>query len=313
MDQRTESIRQEIDETRGSMTDKMEQIESQVYDTVDDVKESAYETVDRVKEKVNVQRMVDERPWTMFGASVLAGFVLGSITGSEGRGSDYDYDYEHSAHRRAYGRDQDYYERPRGAYRYLDETSYYTGNPTPAEMRRGHGESEGNSERAHHEYHPSYEREPSRERAQREYSGDRERHSGSGIRSTMQQQFGGEIEALRRAALSTATNSLRTMLQENLPQFAEEFDRARHEQEQRYQAGATPQHSHRPSEESNGGRRERRGQSDMDFTTTQQSSDTPSSIVAPAETGKEGTSFETTHQDMKTSTSINAPEVEKQR
>jgi|GEM_PF-3501192 len=311
MDQRTESIRQEIDETRGSMTDKMEQIESQVYDTVDDVKESAYEKVEQVKEKVNVQRMVNERPWTMLGASVLAGFVLGSITGSESRGGHYDYDYEYAAHRRGYDRD-DYYERPRQSYRYLDETSYYTQNPTPAEMRRGYGPSESNGERAHQEYHPSQGQEPSRERAHREYYGDRERRSGSGVRSTMQEQFGGEIEALRRAAISTATNTLRSMLQENLPQFADEFDRARHEQERRYEAGAAPQHA-RTHEETNGGRHERRGQSDMDFTTTTQSSDTPSSIVAPAEAGKEETTFETTHQDTKTSTSINAPEVEKQR
>lgn len=98
MDQTTNTLQREIDSTRDSMTQKLEQIESQVKGTAENVKSTVEQTVENVKENVkstveqtvetvkqniDVKRLVDERPWTMFGASMLAGFVLGNMTGSE--------------------------------------------------------------------------------------------------------------------------------------------------------------------------------------------------------------------------------------
>lgn len=82
MDQTTESIKQEIEATRESMTTKMEQIESQVQGRVDGVKQSAQATVDNVKRKLDISRMVDERPLMMLGAAVIVGFLVGRMGGS---------------------------------------------------------------------------------------------------------------------------------------------------------------------------------------------------------------------------------------
>ena len=66
MDQRTDAIRQEIEQTRASMTEKLELIEARVQGTVEDVKET-----------MTVQGLVRKRPWTMFGAAVFVGLLLG--------------------------------------------------------------------------------------------------------------------------------------------------------------------------------------------------------------------------------------------
>lgn len=72
----TEPIRQDLDSIRDSMTEKMEQIESKVRGTVD-------ETVTTVKRTFDVRQQVDQRPWVALGAAVLAGYVVGSMGGSE--------------------------------------------------------------------------------------------------------------------------------------------------------------------------------------------------------------------------------------
>ena len=74
MDSRTEPIRQDIEAIRDSMTDKMEQIESKIKGTVED-------TTTSLKQIVDVRYQVGERPWTVLGLSVLAGFALGSMGG----------------------------------------------------------------------------------------------------------------------------------------------------------------------------------------------------------------------------------------
>lgn len=298
MDQRTESIRQEIDQTRESMAEKIEQIESQVYGTVDDVKQSAYDTVDRVKEQFNVQRIVNERPWAMFGASMLAGFVLGTMIGSDE--SHHSYDYERGS-RRDYG-DYD----PRESYRYLSETSRFTEHPTPPPgSREASQRSEGNG--GHGEQH--YGHESDRLRAQREYAAAGPSRSRSGFMSSMQDQFGGEIEALRQAAITTATSTLRNMLKENLPQFAEEFDRARQQQEQHHRSESHPEQGNQEGSEWH-----RRAKTDVSTgTPTIQAGTTPASMTSSAETGREGTPFDPAQQSGTPSSGNIAPQVEKRR
>lgn len=72
MDQRTEPIRQDIDTIRDSMTDKMEQIESKIKGTVEDT-----------RRMVDVKYQVSQRPWAALGASILIGYAIGSMGGSD--------------------------------------------------------------------------------------------------------------------------------------------------------------------------------------------------------------------------------------
>jgi len=97
MDNETEVIRHQMEETRGALQDKLETLEQQVKDTVQGateaanetvqtVKEAVQETVDTVKETVqetvhSVKRSLDlsqhvrEYPWVFFGGAVIVGFV----------------------------------------------------------------------------------------------------------------------------------------------------------------------------------------------------------------------------------------------
>jgi len=105
-----EAIRQEIDETRSSITTKLEALEEQVagtvqnardsvqetIDTVKDtvqetvsaVKESVQETVSTVKETFNLRLQTQRHPWPMVGGSVLAGFIAGAFFGRVRRGRE---------------------------------------------------------------------------------------------------------------------------------------------------------------------------------------------------------------------------------
>lgn len=96
-----EAIRQEMDETRSSLTDKISMLEQQVVDTVHEastgvketveavkeavqdtvqsVKTSMGETVDSVKDTFSVSRQVDKNPWMMMAGSVGAGFLAGYV------------------------------------------------------------------------------------------------------------------------------------------------------------------------------------------------------------------------------------------
>jgi len=97
MDQKPEVIRQQMQVTRATLTDKLEALENKVVgtveeatsavtdtvncvkgavqDTVHSVKGSVRDTVDTVKESVNIVHHVERHPWLMFGASVATGYI----------------------------------------------------------------------------------------------------------------------------------------------------------------------------------------------------------------------------------------------
>jgi hypothetical protein len=96
-----EQIQQEMAETRASLTDKVEKLEQQVVgtvheatsavsetvstvkeavqETVDSVKDTLHDTVEGVRETFNISRQVERHPCLMMGASVAAGYALGSL------------------------------------------------------------------------------------------------------------------------------------------------------------------------------------------------------------------------------------------
>lgn len=200
MDQSTEPIKQEIDETREAMTARMEQIESRVQGTVENVKGTAQEAVENVKQKLDVKRMVDQRPWTMLGAAMLVGFTLGSMGGSD-------------EPRREYSSGQS-----GRAYRYYDDEVRYDIDhpPQSTASREFTGKRNGHDDEQRYS-HPRSEQD----------------RSQSGLTAGVKDQFSDEFEAIKTALVTTASNSLRSMLRENVPQFADEFERVRKEREAR--------------------------------------------------------------------------------
>lgn len=73
----TETIRQDIDAIRDSMTTTMEQIESRVKGTVDT-------TVENVKRTFDIKQHIADQPWMAIGVAIAAGYVLGSQDGGSG-------------------------------------------------------------------------------------------------------------------------------------------------------------------------------------------------------------------------------------
>jgi len=86
MDNESEVIRQQMDETRTSLQDKLETLEQHVTgtvqhvtetvsETVDNVKEAVQETVDSVKNSLDLRQQVERNPWSMFLGAALVGYV----------------------------------------------------------------------------------------------------------------------------------------------------------------------------------------------------------------------------------------------
>lgn len=111
-----EAIRQQMDATRGSLSEKLEVLEQKVASTVEQatsavtetvatvkesvqasafaVKESVQASVDTVAETFDLNRQVQRHPWAMLGGSValgfLGGWMLGGERGNGARGSSSD-------------------------------------------------------------------------------------------------------------------------------------------------------------------------------------------------------------------------------
>ena len=205
MDQTTNELRQDIDATRDAMTDKLAQIENRVKGTVDDFKGSVTDTVDQVKQAFDVHQQVQERPWTMLGASVLAGYVLGSLGG----------DSESSQRYQA------------SNYPHNQQTQNYPEGTTP---------SSDNDKKWEQQTAAAYSG-----------TNGKGQNSQPGFISDVMDQFRDEFDTLKGAAVVTVTNLLRDMLKQNLPQFAEEFERARSERDQKLQADPSANRSHEPT------------------------------------------------------------------
>jgi len=108
MENETEVIREQMEETRTALTEKLEALEEQVASTVqgatatvtetvqavtdtvakasesvehtiDKVSESMEHTIDKVKESFDLTQHVQDHPWLMMGGAVAVGFVAGQL------------------------------------------------------------------------------------------------------------------------------------------------------------------------------------------------------------------------------------------
>jgi len=97
MDNESEVIRHQMEETRTALQDKLETLEQQVkervqnateavnetvstvkeavQDTVGTVKDSVHDTVESVKDTFDLRQQVERRPWTMFCGAAIVGFL----------------------------------------------------------------------------------------------------------------------------------------------------------------------------------------------------------------------------------------------
>jgi len=118
MDQKPDVIKEQMAETRVSLTDKIEKLEDTLKETVETtlhtatdtvenvtekvestvetvkdavegsveaVKETMHETVETVKEAFNLRRHVQRHPWAMLAGSVAVGFLGGRLLGAAQR------------------------------------------------------------------------------------------------------------------------------------------------------------------------------------------------------------------------------------
>lgn len=101
MDNETEVMREQMEETRVSLTEKLETLEQHVVetvqgattamnetvenvkeavqDTVATVKDTVQDTVDGVKETFNLQHQVEQHPWGMMAGSIAIGYLGGYL------------------------------------------------------------------------------------------------------------------------------------------------------------------------------------------------------------------------------------------
>jgi ElaB/YqjD/DUF883 family membrane-anchored ribosome-binding protein len=90
MDQEPDVIRDQMEETRTSLTGKLESLERKVTDTVQgtatavgdavaSVKDAVRQTLDSVRNVFDIQQQVDLHPWTMMAGSVAVGYLAGML------------------------------------------------------------------------------------------------------------------------------------------------------------------------------------------------------------------------------------------
>jgi ElaB/YqjD/DUF883 family membrane-anchored ribosome-binding protein len=104
MDPQPDVIRQQIDQTRSSLTEKLETLEAEVKGTVESAKDAVEETLSTARETVqetitsvretvetatetvkrtfDIPYQVDRHPWAMLGLSAVTGVVAGALLGS---------------------------------------------------------------------------------------------------------------------------------------------------------------------------------------------------------------------------------------
>jgi len=109
MEDEPEVIRQRMEETRTSLSEKLDALESKitgtavgateaVTETVETVKESVQEsvaavtgavqdTVQSIRDTFDISRQFDRHPWLMLGGSVLLGYIGGRLLGPRGSGA----------------------------------------------------------------------------------------------------------------------------------------------------------------------------------------------------------------------------------
>jgi ElaB/YqjD/DUF883 family membrane-anchored ribosome-binding protein len=191
MDQKSDLIREDIDETRSALTEKLVTLEDQLRDKVENAKESVEDTIENVRatlRKLSPSHQVQQHPFAMVGSTLAAGLLVGRLIAGrrEARASGLDHEY-----------------------RALSGTELGLSNmPQTSEYEDSHLDPEI---------------APVRERLRRAVY--RRAKTGPGLFSKLAETFSDEIQMVKGMALGAAIDSIRGVAKEAMPNFGEKIDR----------------------------------------------------------------------------------------
>lgn len=197
----TEPIRQDLDNLRDSMSDTIGEIDNRVRDTIDG-------TVDNVRQVFDLKRQVREHPWMSVGIALTVGYLVGGI-GSEQR-------------------QEPQYAEPGQAMRYYPEHGY---RPINAQTEGSNGSSDHSRQNQASGTQNAF---TASQAYGRRYGPANEQHQSSSMSnliSRVASPLADELQTMAIATMHSATRMLRESLQENIPQFEEEYARARTKRE----------------------------------------------------------------------------------
>jgi ElaB/YqjD/DUF883 family membrane-anchored ribosome-binding protein len=197
MDQKSDLIKEDIDETRTALTEKLVTLEDQLRDKVEGARETVEETIENVKtslRKFSPRHQVQQHPFVMVGAASAAGLLVGQVvqvrraqaaewtaTGAPAQGARYAP------------------ERP------VPQTSAYedasdVGSFAPPDQGRWR------AERAAYAPAPHRPRRPS-------------------VLAKLADTFSDELDMIKAMALAAALDTVRRVAKDSMPKLGEQIDR----------------------------------------------------------------------------------------
>ncbi len=87
-----ENVKETVDETVSVVKETVDEAKSTVEDIVENVKETMGDTVTTVKRAFDLSYQMDQHPWLLFSGSVLAGGFLGSFVHDQRQANGYEED-----------------------------------------------------------------------------------------------------------------------------------------------------------------------------------------------------------------------------
>jgi len=74
-----EAVKETVEKVKDTVQDTVTTVKESVADTIDSVKETVHEGLTAVKGMLDIPALVDSHPWLMVGGAVGCGFVLGTF------------------------------------------------------------------------------------------------------------------------------------------------------------------------------------------------------------------------------------------
>lgn len=233
-------------EIKETLEDATRRVREKVTDATGEVREKVSHAAQNVRGQVedaanqvrgfDLQQQVRAHPWMTLGAAAVAGFVFGSMGSSQrrddsGRYNDFDYDDDAQQRYEANGYGKRSKQRARREWSRESNGSMsdsYAQHWSPMATHSANpsmGAQYGSQQRfaqpsfAQPMAHNAYNRSPERRRPSQR----------SQVWDQVRDQFGEEMRTLMTAAVGTAIALVRDTATEHVPQFAEEYQRRRHE------------------------------------------------------------------------------------
>ncbi len=190
-----ENVKETVDETVGTVRETVGGAKSTVEEIVENVRDTMDETVSVVKRSFDLRHQVEQRPWFMFGSSIVVGYMLGNLGGRRHHGPRVSYARENES--------------------YVADTTSGTG----LYSMTGGPSSDAHAPGYTHEA-PGY--------AQRQYS---QPYSAPPRRQSMWGgvglgQFREEFDIVKGAVIAALMSNLRELIKQNMPSIAPQLERA---------------------------------------------------------------------------------------